>query len=271
MKRRYRIPALLLFCILICACLPIPVQAETVRVFDNYGALDSSQCQELEQRIQEIYDSYQIDTAFLIAEDVGEGVDYREYAAEFMQTNHIGFEGTNNGMCVFHQPDTRNITIVFRGDIQNSFTVRIQDLMLDNCTEELKEDDTYGAYCLILEDLEKGLSRAASGKKIRPLDMSHTPIALEILKWILISFGAAGVPTLLLTWYQRRRMITDLPQPGADAYTEEGGVQFQEMRDMFVHRTVTRTRKPEDEGISGGSSGSFTSNGESFSGSSRNY
>lgn len=271
MKRGYGIPVLLALCMAVFFCMPVPVRAETAGVFDDYGVLDSGQRSDLEQRIKEIYDSFQFETAFLITEDVGEQADYRQYAAAFMQRNDIGYGEEHNGLCVFHQPDARNITLVFRGEIQDAFSVRIQNLMLDNCTEELKEDDTYEAYCTILEDLEKGLSRALSGKRIRPVDISHIPVALEIIKWILISFGVAAVPTLLLTWYQRHRMITEVPRTNADEYTEEEGIHFQEMRDMFVHRTVARTRKHRDEDHHSGSHGSFTSGGERFSGSGRNY
>ncbi len=269
---RYRkILLAFLTALMLLAAAEVPAAAEPGGVFDEYGSLDEEERRELEQRTGEIYDRFQFETVFLISRNIGENRDYRQYAAEFMQEEDIGYGESRDGMCVFHQPDARNITIVFRGEAQKAFTDRIQNIILDNCTEKLREEDTYGAYCIILDDLEKGLSREASGKTIRPVDLSHTPVALVILKWILISFGAAAVPALFLTWYQRHRMITEVPQPNADAYTEESGFQCQEMRDMFVYRTVTRTRKPDEHEHHGGSSGSFTSGGESFSGSSRNY
>ena len=249
----------------------LPVRAAEARVFDEYGVLSETEKTELDQRISEINDRFHFDTAFLIMGNIDESWDYRRLAADFMQLNDIGYGRSRNGMCVLHQPDVRNITIVFRGEIQDAFTVKIQDIILDNCTEKLKDDDTYEAYMTILDDVETGLERTEAGKKIRPVDLSRMPRALEILKWILISFGAAAVPALLLTWYQRRRMITLIPQTNADAYREEEGLELQEARDMFLYRTVTRTRKPDKQDFHGGPSGSFTHGGETFSGSSRNY
>ena len=55
---------------------------------------------------------YQFETAFLITDNVGEEMDYRQYAARFMQMNQVGYGESNEGLCVFHQPDARNITIV---------------------------------------------------------------------------------------------------------------------------------------------------------------
>ncbi len=269
--RMYRTILVLVTAMALVIMADLPVRAAEARVFDEYGVLSETEKTELDQRISEIKARFHFDTAFLIMGNIDESWDYRRLAADFMQLNDIGYGRSRNGMCVLHQPDVRNITIVFRGEIQDAFTVKIQDIILDNCTEKLKDDDTYEAYMTILDDVETGLERTEAGKKIRPVDLSRMPRALEILKWILISFGAAAVPALLLTWYQRRRMITLIPQTNADAYREEEGLELQEARDMFLYRTVTRTRKPDKQDFHGGPSGSFTHGGEPFSGSSRNY
>lgn len=269
--RMYRTILVLVTAMALVIMADLPVRAAEARVFDEYGVLSETEKTELDQRISEIKARFHFDTAFLIMGNIDESWDYRRLAADFMQLNDIGYGRSRNGMCVLHQPDVRNITIVFRGEIQDAFTVKIQDIILDNCTEKLKDDDTYEAYMTILDDVETGLERTEAGKKIRPVDLSRMPRALEILKWILISFGAAAVPALLLTWYQRRRMITVIPQTNADAYREEEGLELQEARDMFLYRTVTRTRKPDEQDFHGGPSGSFTHGEETFSGSSRNY
>ena len=90
-------------------------------VFDDYGLLDETEQTQLNQELADIYDEYGYDAVLLISPDIGEEEDYRQYAAEFMQENDIGYGDTHEGMCIFHQPDTRNITIVFRGDTQKDF------------------------------------------------------------------------------------------------------------------------------------------------------
>lgn len=252
-------------------CMPAAVLAEGNKVYDNYGILSAEETSQLQSELSDIGEKYDFETVFLISEDVGEDLDYREYAAEFMQKNQVGYGDTNEGMCVFHQPDARNITIVFRGNAQYEFTEKIQDIMLDHCTEKLKEEDTFGAYQSLVEDLEKGLARTSDGKKIRPMDISQTPFVLAILKWFAISVLLGAVPAFVASWYQKNRMKTNIPQTNADMYADGQGTEFSEMRDMFIQRTVTRRRKPENNNQNGGSSGSFTSGGESFSGSSRDY
>ena len=80
-------------------------------------------------------------------------------------------------MCIFHQPDARNITIVFRGETQDDFTESIQEEMLDKCKERLKADDPFGGYQSLIRDLKSGLSRISEGKKIRPMDIDDGTVS----------------------------------------------------------------------------------------------
>ena len=239
-------------------------------VFDEYGLLSEEEKEELNQELADIYEEYEYDAILLISQDI-ESDDARQYAAKFMQDNKIGYGDTHEGMCIFNQPDKRNITIVFRGDTQNDFTETIQDLMLDNCQEKLKEGDMIGGYKSLISNLKKGLARVTQGKKIRPLDVSDSSLPEEALIWLIISFAVMAIPTLIMTLFQVHKMKTRVPQPNANAYEGEGGLRLTEERDMFLYSTVSRTEKPKDNDNDSGSSGSFTSGGESFSGSSRDY
>lgn len=236
-------------------------------VFDDYGILTDDEKETLNQELADIYEEYGYDAVLLITEDIEED-DYRKYAAEFMQDNDIGYGDTHEGMCIFSQPDRRNITIVFRGDTQDDFTESIQDDMLDRCKVKLKEGDMAGGYQSLIDDLIKGLNRICEGEKIRPMDMDGTPLTESILFYLILSFVVMAVPTLIMTIYQVRKMKTNVPQPNANAYEGEDGLILSEERDMFLYSTVSQTAKPKNDD---NDSGSFSSGGESFSGSSSDY
>ena len=171
MKKYTRILGISVLCLGLALTAPMSVwaasatedQAEenqtTDWVFDEYGLLSGEEKEELNQELADIYEKYEYDAILLISQDI-ESDDARQYAAEFMQDNKIGYGDTHEGMCIFNQPDKRNITIVFRGDTQNDFTETIQDLMLDNCQEKLKEGDMIGGYKSLISDLKKTLSEA---------------------------------------------------------------------------------------------------------------
>lgn len=237
-------------------------------VLDDYGLLSDDELAEINGELSDIYDTYGYDAVLLISKDVGEDEDYRKYAAEFMQDNEIGYGDTHEGMCIFHQPDARNITIVFRGETQNDFSSRIQDKMLEKCKVYLKDDDPFGGYQSLISNLEAGLACIADGQDIRPIDISDESLAEIFIKDLLMAFGLMIIPTGILTWYQVRKMKTRVPKPNASEYTAGGGLELSEKNDIFLYETVSRTEKSKG---SDGDSGSFSSGGESFSGSSSNY
>ena len=237
-------------------------------VFDDCGILSDEEITELNDELAYIYDTYGYDAVLWISQDVGEDEDYRQYAAQFMQENEIGYGDTHEGMCIFHQPGVRNITIVFRGDTQNEFSTRIQDEMLDKCKTYLKADDPFGGYQSLIHDLEAGLDRIAEGEKIRPMDISDGSVAGRFVTDLLMAFVIMIIPTGVLTWYQVRKMKTRVQQANASAYTADGGLELSEKHDIFLYETVSQTQKVKNDD---NDSGSFSSGGESFSGSSSDY
>ena len=239
-------------------------------VFDDYGFLDETEQAQLNQELADIYDEYGYDAVLLISPDIGEEEDYRQYAAEFMRENDIGYGDTHEGMCIFHQPDARNITIVFRGETQDDFTESIQEEMLDKCKERLKADDPFGGYQSLIRDLKSGLSRISEGKKIRPMDIDDGTVFSRFFTDLLMAFVIMAIPTALMTWHQVRKMKTKVQQSNADQYTADGGLELTEKRDIFLYTTMTKTEKPKNDD-NDSDSGSFSSGGESFSGSSSDY
>lgn len=241
---------------------------ENGHVYDQYGLLDDTEVTMLNEKFEELYDTYHFDAVLLISRDVVG--DERRYAASFMQENEIGYGGEKNGMCIFHQPDARIITIVFRGSSQEQFTEKIQDIMLDSCTEELKEGNMAEAYVSLLDDLKAGLERIENGKTIRPMDIEDGWLVLYALKWLLLSLGIMAIPVLLLVLVQVMRMKTKRMQENADFYAPQECFDLQMCRDIYLRTDVTKV-KIEHENHNQGGSGTFKSGGESFSGSSRKY
>lgn len=85
---------------------------------------------------------------------------------------------------------TDNPFPVLHSTVLKNFGDTIQSLIWSDCAEKQQEEDSYETDSVIVDDLEKELSHAASGREILPVDLSPTPVALVIMKWILISFGA---------------------------------------------------------------------------------
>ena len=279
MKKYTRILGISVLCLGLALTAPMSVwaaaatedQAEenqtTDWVFDEYGLLSGEEKEELNQELADIYEEYEYDAILLISQDI-ESDDARQYAAKFMQDNEIGYGDTHEGMCIFNQPDKRNITIVFRGETQDDFSTKIQEEMLDKCKTYLKADDPFGGYQSLISDLNAGLERLAEGKKIRLMDIEEGSALSRFFTDLLMAFVIMIIPTGIMTWYQVHKMKTRVQQTNANQYTAEGGLELSEKYDVFLYETVSQTAKPKNDD---NDSGSFSSGGESFSGSSSDY
>ena len=140
--------------------------------------------------------------------------------------------------------------------------------MLDKCKTYLKADDPFGGYQSLVSDLNAGLERLAEGKKIRLMDIEEGSALSRFFTDLLMAFVIMIIPTGVLTWYQVRKMKTRVQQPDASEYTTDSGLELSEKHDIFLYETVSQTAKVKDDN---NDSGSFSSGGESFSGSSSDY
>ena len=270
MKKRFWMPLSLCMIMLFFMVVPVCVHAyekESLLVNDSYGMLEESQEEELEAELQRISETYAFEGVLVISEDIP--MDERKYADSYMQENEIGYGEEMNGMCILHQPDKRNITIVFRGPYQEKFTSEIQDAMLDCAVERLTEDDMYGAYAILLEKTENSLKRLEAGKKIRLMDVEEKGLVGFAVICLGISFLVSAFIVLVMTLVQNSRMKTKIGQNHADWYVPEDGVDFKQHRDIYLRTNTVKTKIEKNS--SSKSSGSFHSGGESFSGSSRDY
>lgn len=238
-------------------------------VQDDYDLLTYEEWDTLNQELSDIYEKYHYDAVLWISTDT-DIEDVRKHAAEFMQEKEIGYGDSHEGMCIFNQPDTRDIAIVFRGDTQKLFPDNVQEIMIDKCKTKLKEDDMVGGYQSLINDLATGLERVQEGKKVRPMDIDGSPLSSDLPFYLLLSFVIMAIPTLIMTLHQVHKMKTKVPQPNANAYETGKGLKITEKQDMFLYSTISQTAKPKNDN-NDSDSGSFSSGGESFSGTSSKY
>ena len=102
------------------------------------------------------------------------------------------------------------------------------------------------------------------------MDIDDGTVSSRFFTDLLMAFVIMAIPTALMTWHQVRKMKTKVHQSNADQYTADGGLELTEKRDIFLYTTMTKTEKPKNDD-NDSDSGSFSSGGESFSGSSSDY
>ena len=241
-------------------------------VFDDFNVLTQDQASALEEKIAQIYQDCHVDVSVLVTADSGYP-DKRVYAAEYMQQNGIGAGASNNGVILLHHPDSREIWIVFRGDIQYQYDTDIQDIIIDDCKFYLRQDAFYEAYETVTEELEHSLPRAVSGKAVRKMDLTGEGILPSIPGFAGISFLVTAIPVFILSLFQKGKMKSAVPQANANVYVPVNGFRLRQKQDRFLRTVTTRTRRPKENssGGGGGGGGHFSAGGESFSGSGGKY
>lgn len=254
--------------------LSVPVSAQDTyeRLCDEAGVLTQEEASKLNLLMDDIYETYDFESIVYIA-DSTEGMEIRKYAAEFMQEyNYGGGESGRDALCVIHVPSQRQFAVVARGEGQEIFDTDIQESFLDKMEPYLKDDDFYSAYLNAQQAVERCMARYTQGKSIRPMDIAGTSIIVVLLRSFFISLVPALLIAFLAGGVRRHQMKSIRPQEGARAYMADGGLKLMRKDDIYIRTDVRRVkRENNDGGKGGGSSGSFTSGGESFSGSSRSY
>lgn len=263
----------LLLGILMCSCFFTSVfAAKDGGVYDEYGVLSAGEAESLRQQIAGIRQEAEVDVAILVTRDVT-SADARTYAAEYMQDHQIGAGSSNNGVILMHQPDGREITVVFRGNIQEKYSVEIQDTILEDCKVYLREDAFFEAYEAFLQDISNSAQRAVSGNSVRFMDIRGESILSSIPGFAGLSFLVSAIPVFIMTLFQKGKMKTKVQQVNANSYVPVNGFKIRQKQDRFLRTVTTKSRKPKEDrsGGGGGGGGSFSARGESFSGSSSKY
>ena len=263
-----RINAVLLFFLMLLMVGCVTVSAKNGGVYDDYGILSPEQYQDLTEKLNTLQELYPIEGAIAITDQVYGEV--RHYAAELMQDNEIGYGDSLDGFCFLQNPVERDIAIVFRGNLQYYFKSNITDTILDDVAGKLQQNDYYGAYVVVIDEVTNCMNRVIQGKEIRPMDIRGEGLIPFAGFSLVLSFIVMAIPTLIMTLVQKGKMNMIVPQPNADCYIPKDGFRLRRKTDRFVRNSVSRTAKPKDDD-KGHSSGSFSSRGESFSGSSRKY
>ena len=238
--------AVILLCISIWLPAAVFASGESSWVYDEYDLLDTAQEAELNDELLRLRDTYGFEAVLLISRDIGEEKDDRMYAAEFMQDHNIGYGEEHNGMCFLHQPDARNVTLVFRGPARRFLTIKYRIFFLDDCTAKLKKEDTFGAYKVLLRDLRNSLERIAEGKKIRPMDVGGNSTVVEILYCFGKAYVSMAVIACFVVWYQKRKMKSAVPVPDANYYIPDDGLKASAQRGCVC--TYGDDQNPDSEG-----------------------
>lgn len=228
------------------------VQAENAdKVSDEAGLLTGEEEEKLQERLSELAEEFQCDVVAATVPSCG-GMSVQSFTDLYYYKNDYGYGPEIDGIILLVSIGDRRFHLGTRGRAIDVFTDYGLKVIDDAITPSLSEGAYAEAFLKYADLAEEFLREAEKGI---PYDTNHAyrePMNswLRLLAAALIGLAAAGI-TLAVLFRQLRSVRT-----GREArdFVREGSFRVTRAYDLFLYRTVTRTKIERPSSGGGGSS-----------------
>ncbi len=252
------------FCISISLLCAAPILASSVpdqaqRVFDDAGLFSSTEIAELEEEIRNFQKETDMDFAVVTASDLG-GESTQAYADNFYDDHGFGTGSDYSGALFLIDMENRLPHISTTGEAIRHLTDSRLERILDGCYDDLS-DGSYAdaALYVIRESLQYYLAGIPSDQynydtetgEISPYqEPFHLPSGRVILLFALIALAVGGVFCASVFGKYRMNMFQyEYP------FRQKGKLFLREKEDIFLRKSVSKSRIQRDTSSGGGSRG----------------
>lgn len=253
------------FLLIVCLLLfPVMVWADGEMVVDQAGLFDQAQVQELENRIQELENAWDMDFVVVTTREA-DGKTSEEYADDYY--DYQGYQ--EDGALYLIDLANGSVWISTKGDMIRYLTDERIDAVIDAGYENLKAKNYADGILQMLDETESFLQTGIpsnqynydteTGKVSRY--RSITPYE-ALGAGVLALLCGGGFAVAVLSSYRLKRKTYRYP------YESQGKVHFTRREDRFVNRIITHRQLPKNPPPSSGGGGGQSSIHTSSSGSS---
>lgn len=255
--------------LLVFALAVLPVSANDAHVLDTYGLMDGDQTAQLESFAARVSEAHGFDVIVHTVEDFRDYgySDVYDYAVDFYQSGSF----RENGSMLVLSMESRDYCVIFSGTVgAEAFTETGRDDMEMAFLGFFRGGDYPGGFWSFIDSCDKYLTAYEQGA---PLG-SGTDHSQEGYVPYYTEQSAKPSPALALIPGIIAAAITGvcmaLPMRSAkekhDAADYSSRLNLTRRQDVFLHRTVTRTPKPQNTSSGGGGGSIHHSSGSSMSG-----
>lgn len=262
------------FCLLLCFTMFTPAlfadQTSTQTVYDYANLLTSTEKSNLEAKITQIKQDYQMDAYILTINDA-QGKTTTAFADDFFFDLGYGRDNTN-GILLIIDMDNRNVKLSTSGSAISYFTDARSELIVDKFYDQLKSGNYYQVGHIFLKQVEAVASNPIPSSYSERTTLPKAP--LELMDYLLRGGIAALIALVvsLITYFCICRSYTHPKFTQPVVAPDRSSVHYTDKKDMFVHTHTSRVRIKDDSnsgggGFGGGSSTHTSSGGGTFGGS----
>ena len=237
------------FALLLCLSLTVAASAASDRKFvlDGADLLTSGEEAELSQTLSQISDRYHAQVLVVTMDTLG-GNDIDSFVDYLYDSQAYGYGANRDGVLLLIAMDVREYRILSNGYPGVAIDERNIQNISDAIVPDLSDGDYFDAFQRFAAECDYYLDGYHNGF---PFDFSGTLIISLIIGLV------AGLVTVLILWSQLK---TVHKQNQAAVYVKDGSMKLNVQRDLYLYRTLTRTKK-ETSSSSGRSGGSARSKG----------
>jgi len=239
----------------------------TPRYTDEVGLLTASQVSMLTAKLDELSKKHQFDIVVAVTHSTG-SKSPRLFAADFFEEQGFGYGNGGDGIILMLAMRDRDFAFVTKGYGLYAFTDKGQEYMEKLFLPHLKNDDYFVAFMAFADAADDFLTKAKAGSPYDSGNIPMTPAERQSARlWtviisLVLAFAIPGI--VVAVWTSQLKSVRR--KDHAAEYIRRGSMNLTMQRDIFLHRTVSKTARQQSDSSSG-SSGSFrSSSGSSFSG-----
>lgn len=262
MKKIFKVFLPVILCFL---CFAIPVSADE---YENYDftypyAIDDAGIiannESVSTKLDKIGSKYDVDIVVVTVESTG------NKTAEAFADDFYDYNGySKDGILFLLSMENRDLAISTKGYGIEVFTDYGLDYIIECMRDDLANDDFDYAFMTFADKCELFLEQAENGK---PYDYGNTiKTTKDYLTVIGISAVIGLVIAIIVVLILKSQLTSVKFQRNADSYLKSGSINLTQNNNIFLYKTLSKTKRESQSSSGGGSSTHRSSSGSSHGG-----
>ena len=265
---KFLLPVILCF-----MCISVPVSADEYDEYDfTYPyVVDSadliSNDEELNDRLDQIGEKYNMDLVIVTVDSLGDKT-ATEFADDFYDYN--GY--FDDGILFLISMEARDWAISTKGYGITVFTDYGQKYILNKMKSDFGDNDFKAAFDTFADQCEAFLAQAENGE---PYDVDNkvnepaTAVDYLIVVGVAAAIGLV-IAIIITTIFVHQLKSVDF-QDNANSYFKNSSLNITQNNDIFLYKTLNKTKRESSSSGGGGSSTHTSSSGSTHGGSSGKF
>lgn len=211
-------------------------------VIDEADVLTDTEEEKLTNKLNGLVKEHKMHFVIVIVNDTGSNMD--SYADSFYYDNGYGYGKDKSGILLLLVMSLNECGIYTYGDADEEFSDGDINDLEDAMLPHFRKDEFYDGFMAYAEACDDALS-------------------FDVWGSMLIAVVIGAVVALIIVFSMKSKLKSVRPQKTASNYVREGSFMLTKDLDLYLYRTVTRTRRADNNsgGRSGGGSRSASHRG----------